>query len=304
MTLSTTIRSQYQHFMQTLQWCDSPLAAYYTDTKPLKSIGPAGGFYLGIEKPSDALSMIGKAASIQKYKREKFRCMFQFLMKTRVTGIPSVFDKENFGCPGCRFYLGFIPRLPAFNNYFTSTGFPGFYRGERYASCPQSSQRHARMLEGIVPTGRYLVFEKFETLPDSVEPDVVIFFANPEIICALVGLVRFVTDEPEGVVSPFGSGCASIFTWPIKYRMDGKQKAVLGPFDNSSRPYLPLAEMSLGIPYRLFCEMLGSYRKSFLCADTMKPGLIKTAIPGWPAVRKRAKRISDLLGTSRSDDQP
>lgn len=293
--MKADLLEKYPGLLSALNYQGQPLGAYYSNSKPEKSTGPQGGFWVDIKSPADIVSLVSKAGRLMRDKQEKFRCMFQFLAQTRKKGLPAVFDHDNFGCPGCRFYLGFVPELPKFNHYFTSTGFPGLYRGERFAPSPASSERHAQMLEGIEPQGKYVIFEPLAQIPAEIEPEVVIFLCNAETIAGLVGLVRFVTDEADGVQSPFGSGCSSIFSWPLKYRQMGVEKAVLGVFDPAARPYLPLGEMTLSVPYPLFLKMVGSYQKSFLYADQVKSGLIKEAVPGWPEVRKKAGRMAGLL---------
>jgi hypothetical protein len=288
---------KYKGFMGVLQYCDRPLAAYYSDKKPAKYIGPQGGFFIALKKPGEVLKLAGQAVRLLREKKEQFRCMFSFLAGTRKNNIPAVFDYENFGCPGCRYYLGFIDELPFFNHYFIAGGFPGLYRGERFAPTPRSSQKHAELLKGIQAGGRYLIVEPLEKMSFPVEPELVIFFANAELISALAALVRFVTDEADAVRSPFASGCASIFSWPLKYGRRGEEKAVLGVFDPAARPYLPLGDMTLSMPYTLFEKMLVRYKKSFIYADKITSGLIKQALPGWPDVRKRAGRIKRLLGS-------
>jgi uncharacterized protein (DUF169 family) len=285
------IRKKYNEFMRTLNCCEQPLAAYYSDKKPRVHTGPKGGFFLDIQKPGDIRLLAGRAKNLMQEKREHFRCMLQFLAQTRKKHIPAVFDYENFGCPGLRFYLGFVKKLPLFNHYFISKGFPILYKGERFAPTPASSKKHAALLTGIQQKGKYVIFEPFENMSPDIEPEVVIFFCNVEVLSGLVGLVRFVTDEADAVQSPFASGCGSIFSWPVKYSQGGLEKAVLGVFDPAALPYMPLGEMTLGIPFALFKKMLWGYKKSFIYADKIKEGLIKEAIVGWPDVKKRAQRM-------------
>jgi hypothetical protein len=295
---------KYRGFMETLQHCDPPLAAYYSNVKPEEFVGPRGGFMIELKKPADILTLAAQAKRLLQVKKERFRCMFSFLARTRKERLPAVFDYENFGCPGCRFYLGFADELPLFNHYFIANGFPGLYRGERFAPSPRSSQRHAGMLKGIRAGGGNMIFEPLDNLPSALEPELVIFLADAEMICALAALVRFVTDEADAVVSPFGSGCASIVSWPLMYARRKAEKAVLGVFDPAARPYLPLGYMTLSMSYALFVKMLERYKKSFIYADKLKGGIIRQALPGWPEVRKRAGRMRRLLsGRGQADTE-
>jgi uncharacterized protein (DUF169 family) len=293
--MKPAVLKKYRELMASLGSDGAPLVAYYSDQRPVEYIGPRGRFFIDIKKPGDIFSFLGKARNLDNERKASFRCLFGFLARTRTKNIPSVFDADNFGCPGCRFYLGFIDEIPGFNHFFISTGFPGVYNGERFAPTPASSRRHANQLKGIRQKGKYVVFESIERMSFDVEPEVVIFFCNAETLSGLVGLVRFATDEPDSVQSPYSSGCGSIFSWPLKYSMEGSLKAVLGIFDPAARPYLPLGEMTLRIPFPLFMRILATFKKSFIYADKIKSGLIKSAIPSWPNVRQRAKRIRSLI---------
>jgi hypothetical protein len=298
-----SVRKLYRDFMTVLGSESEPIVAYYTDRKPDVSIGPKGGFFIDIKKPSDIFSFIKRAGKLDIEKKRDFKCMFGFLAQTRARGIPSVFDADNFGCPGLRFYLGFIPELPSFNHFFTSNGFPGIYNGERFFPTHASSRKRAKELSITGQKGKYVVFEGIEHMSADTKPEVVIFFENPETIAGLAGLVSFVTDEPDAVCSPFASGCGSIFSWPMIFARNGERKAVLGVFDPAARPWMRLGEMTMSIPYALYEQMLESYRKSFMYTDKIKSGIIKDAIPSWPQVRKRAQKIRKLIqsDTKKSD---
>ena len=289
------IQKKYKELMSVLSVCEQPLVAYYSDKKPVDYTGPRGGFFIEIQKPKDILSIPGRIKKIMQEKKEKFRCMFQYLAQTRKKNIPSVFSYHNFGCPGCRFYLGFVQELSLFNHYFTTTGFPGLYKGERFGPTPGSSKKHAALLKGIHPKAKYVIFEPIEKRSCDIEPELVIFFCNTEVLSGLVGLVRFVTDQADSVQSPFTSGCGSLFSWPIKFMREGLEKAVLGVFDPSARSYMALGDMTLSIPYSLFIKILTHFKNSFIYADKIKSGLIKKVIPGWPEVRKRAKQLQNYM---------
>jgi uncharacterized protein (DUF169 family) len=286
---------KYGAFIEALGKGSAPLVAYYSDERPPVWTGPKGGFFIDIKKPGDITAFLARAGNIEAEKQKEFRCMFRFLAETRKKHIPSVFDAENFGCPGCRFYLGFIERLPSFNHFFVSNGFPGVYNGERYFPSHASSRRRAEELSGIRQKGRYVIFESIERMSFHVDPEVVIFFGNPEDIAGIATLVSFVTDDAHSVISPFASGCASIFSWPVKLAQANESKAVLGVFDPAARPWMSLGEMTLGMPYGLFLQLLGSFKKSFLYADKIASGIIRDAIPNWPNIRKRSRTLSGRM---------
>jgi hypothetical protein len=197
-------KNTYREFIAALGPCEPPVTVYYSDEKPPVCTGPKGGFFIDIRGPKDLLLLPCMAKKLMQQKKEKFRCMFYYLGQTKKKKIPSVFDEENSGCPGCRFYLGFIKDLPLFNHYFISKGFPVLYKGERLAPSPASSKKHADLLKGVQPKARYVIFESFGQIVPLIQPELVIFFCNAEIFCGLAALVRYVTDEADAVPSSSG----------------------------------------------------------------------------------------------------
>jgi hypothetical protein len=246
----------------------------------------------------DKVKAVLRYRRIVREKNEKFHCMFEFIMKTRKTGAPSVFSFEHFGCPGFRFYSGFSPKLPEFNHYFVATGIPGLVDGERFMPSPASSKRSAGRLEGREPAGRNLVFERidrsaiFDGPACATNVEAVIFFANAEIISGLVGLVRFAADDDDAVRTIYSSGCASIFSWPVQLRRQGEERAVLGVFDPAARPWLKKGEMTIAMPYQLFRKILAAYKDSFIYKPLKKPPKRGAdLILGWKDVLRRAGEI-------------
>ena len=79
-------------------------------------------------------------------------------------------------------------------------------------------------------------------------PDVVIFFARPEVLSALFTLANFDQADPNGVICPFGSGCSSIIHYPRLEQESDNPRAVLGMFDPSARPCVPVDILTLAIP--------------------------------------------------------
>ncbi|MGA1870051.1 MAG: DUF169 domain-containing protein [bacterium] len=282
--MESSLKNDYYEFMNVLGVCKKPpLAAYYTNNKPNKYIGPKGGFYPDMHDINDFIT--GK---VDVQDKRHHQCMFRFLVRTLNKGIPSVFDYDNFGCCGCRFYLGFVSNFPEFNRYYLSTGIPGFSAGEGFAPNPDKAQCFfGAPLEGRKPGGKYVVFERFENAQEE-NIDLIIFFADPEIISGLIGLVRFSSDNYDVIGTNFCAGCASVFSWPMKYKSMGKEMAELGTFDLVCRPFLAPKEMTLSIPYSLFKKVLGSYKNSFLTKKKEKKGPPNW----WSFAKKRSKGMN------------
>jgi len=50
---------------------------------------------------------------------------------------------------------------------------------------------------------------------ETEEPDIVIFFACPDVLSGLFTLANFEETEPNVVFTPWGSGCSSIVAYPF-----------------------------------------------------------------------------------------
>ncbi len=95
-------------------------------------------------------------------------------------------------------------------------------------------------------------------------PELISFFTRPESVSVLHQLAAFVTNDPEGVVSPWGAGCGSIVVWPLHYLSMGQNKAVIGGWDPSARKFFKTDELSFTVPFPMFKDMLNRYGESFL----------------------------------------
>jgi hypothetical protein len=116
----------------------------------------------------------------------------------------------------------------------------------------------------------YVVFKRWDNLSREDDPQVVIFFAQPDILAGLFTLVNFDQSQPEGVIAPMGSGCSSIVSYPYLEKESPHPRAVIGMFDPSARPYVPKEVLSFAVPTKRFVTMIGNIEQSFLITDTWK----------------------------------
>lgn len=287
---------RYRELMQCLGYKEKPLVAYYSNDKPPNSIGPRNGLNISIISLSSIFSLATHFWRINTLKKKRFRCMMQYVAQTRERGIPSVFSAEHYGCPGFRFYAGFSPKLPAFNHHFISTGIPGMYPGERFVPSVASARKLGAALEGRSPEGEWLIFDQFrDTIREHMIKSIM-FFANPEIITGLIGLVRFASDRDDAVQVIYASGCASLFTWPVQYTLQGREQAVLGIFDLAARPWLKNGELTLSMPYSLFEKILHTFKDSFMFKQKRCKGKPEMMF-GWQHALCRADDFDKRMGT-------
>lgn len=219
----------------------------------------------------------GKKAPIPK----DWRCLVCDLARIR-KGISLTFDQQSLSCSGAKFFLGYSrERSPEFR-YFLSSGKPGVVEGERYKRTPEIVDESIRHQEQIPAEGKCYTFKRWDKLTQDDAPEVVIFFARPEILSGLFTLANFDQTDPNGgVICPFGSGCGSIIYYPWLEQQKVNPKAVLGMFDPSARPYVMVDILTMAIPMKKFVKMIGYMEESFLITET------------WEKVRRKIKKSAE-----------
>ena len=125
--------------------------------------------------------------------------------------------------------------------------------------------------------GRFIVFKRWDTLEESDEPDVVVFFAQPDILSGLFTLANYDIAEPNGVFCPFSAGCGSIVQYPYLEKGSDFPRAVLGMFDVSARPFVAWNVLSFSVPINKIITMVENMDESFLIT------------PSWHKIQKRIK---------------
>jgi uncharacterized protein (DUF169 family) len=207
------------------------------------------------------------------------RCVIGAIAKVR-EGSSFSFDVESIGCFGGRRYLGFTTHIRDDFEYFLSCGIPGKVRGERYKKSPELVKEAMSLAPSFKAPARFAVFKRWDMLEKSDNPEVVIFFAQPDVLSGLFTLSNFDEAEPNGVFVPFGSGCSSIIQYPYLEKNSPRPRGVIGMFDLSARPYVPSNALTFSVPMNKFARMIDNMEESFLITDT------------WKAIQKRIKSRS------------
>ena len=211
-----------------------------------------------------------------------WRCLVCDLTRIR-KGTSLSFDGESISCAGGKFYLGYSKERAPMFRYFLSTGKPGVVEGERYKRTPEIVDAMGGNAVQISASGRCYIFKRWDQLAGDDTPEVVIFFARPEVLSGLYTLANFDQTDPNGgVICPFGSGCGSIIYYPWLEQQKENPKAVLGMFDPSARPCVPLDILSLAIPMKKFVKMIGYMEESFLITGS------------WEKVKRKIGRSEEM----------
>ena len=204
------------------------------------------------------------------------RCVIGALLEVR-NGRSLCFDVDAVGCAGGKRYLGFAEEIMPNFEYFLSCGIEGELEGERYKKSPELVKESMKHWPAMKAPGRFIVFKRWDKLEESDNPEVVIFFAKPDVLSGLFTLASFDEAEPNGVIAPFGSGCSTIVQYPYMEKNSERPRGVIGMFDVSARPFIPEDVHTFSIPMSKFTRMIDNMEESFLIT------------PSWARVQKRIK---------------
>ena len=164
-------------------------------------------------------------------------CLICELTKVR-NGRSLYYNMDSLACGGARRYLGYTSKMRSGFEYFLSCGNDQL-EGERYIRTPEMVKEFMKNQKTLPIDGKNIVFKRWDNLTLHDDPDVVIFFANPDVLSGLFTLANFDQTEPNGTITPFGAGCGSIIHYPYLESLTERQRAVIGLFDPSARPCVP-----------------------------------------------------------------
>jgi uncharacterized protein (DUF169 family) len=205
------------------------------------------------------------------------RCVVADISRVR-NGRSLSFDVGSIGCFGGKKYLGYSEGFRPNFEYFLSCGIPGQLEGERYKKSPELVKEVVKALPKFKAPSQYIVFERWDKVAKDDDPQVVIFFGTPDIISGLFTLANFDKADSNGVFCPFGAGCATIVLYPYLEQSSSHPRGVLGMFDVSARPCVPVDTFTFAVPMGRFVEMVENMEESFLITGSW--GKVKKRIAG------------------------
>jgi len=173
-------------------------------------------------------------------------------------------------CFGGKRYLGFSDKIMPDFEYFLSCGIPSKLEGERYKKSPELVKESTQYVPHFKAPARFIVFKRWDMVEESDQPEVVIFYAEPDVLSGLCTLASFDEAEPNSVFAPHGSGCSTIVLYPYLEKDSSRPRGVIGMFDPSARPYVPKNTLTLSFPMNRFTEIVGNMEESFLITDTWR----------------------------------
>ena len=197
------------------------------------------------------------------------RCVICDLSRVR-KGNSLCFDGDTVGCGGAKRYFGFTRELMPGFEYFLSCGIPGKLEGERYKKSPELVKETMKRLPDFRAPAEFIVFKRWDMLDESDDPEVVVFFARPDVLSGLFTLANYDEVDPNGVFAPFAAGCGSIVQYPYLEKDSDHPRCILGMFDVSARPCVPEEVLTFSVPMKKFVRMIENMEESFLVTPSWK----------------------------------
>ncbi len=280
--LEQSILEDTQVFLEHLGLAEEPFGVYYDDVLPEKAIGPKPGIPISRE-----LEEQGRLDMQEVFQR--FSCVMGNIWLARKKHCAAYISSDEYGCVGGVFYCSMMKPNLGFIEHYVTTGFEGTpIHGERYLPSPESMRKFLDKVNPRKAPGKYCIFKPLSLFTGSEEPEFIVFFARPEVLCGLFTHTTFTTGEVDSVASPFGAGCTNIVAWPLYYREQGQEKAVIGGFDPSARKFMKTDELTFTVPWSLYRKMLKALPESmFNVGDT------------WEGVRKKINRSAKAWGEDK-----
>jgi uncharacterized protein (DUF169 family) len=233
-------------------------------------------YFGNAELPVTFYYSTGEGGAEQAEKPKGRSCIICDLVKVR-NGRSVYYNIDSLGCSGAKRYLGYTDKMRPGFEYFLSCGNDQM-EGERYIRTPEMVKELMKNQKTLPVGDKNIVFKRWDNLTFSDDPEVVIFFARPDVLSGLFTLANFDQTEPNGTITPFGAGCGTIIHYPYLESLTERQRAVIGMFDISARPCVSEDILTFAVPMKRFEKMIAYMEESFLITET------------WTTVRKRINK--------------
>ena len=199
-------------------------------------------------------------------------CVYKSLKKV-MAGQTLVLDRSSCSCNGFVHNAGFSderPRIPGGFGVFLSHGSDQMWTppGERFKCDPATAEA---MFDGL-PKDVIGGFDaiKFEPYRDDLDPDVVVCFATPDQLSAMIVLHGYNRAEYDHVIATTVSGCASMLRIPFSEKKKNKPKAVITATDLAQRHFVDEELLAISITGSDFRKMLDATGECFFHSPVFK----------------------------------
>jgi uncharacterized protein (DUF169 family) len=252
---------------------------------------------LDLEFPPVALVWTDeKPEGAVQFKRGAYGCVV-WLVTMAAKGKTAVCDADTCGCFGGAVGMGFgnqyvnVPGgMEGFCRFLSSGNdgweqgraiaeemrphipddfYDNYVHGERYFRSPEQVERFVEGLPMREIPARYVLCKPIDRVDRNREaPRVIVLFADPDQISALVVLANYSRGDNENVIIPYAAGCQTMGIYPYREGDAARPRAVVGLTDVTVRRYIrkQLGEnlLTFAVPLALFDEMEANVPGSFL----------------------------------------
>ncbi len=218
---------------------------------------PATGWYFSSEQIENSFV----------FKKNKWVCMFMYLKMVMKKGRRIRFSGDYAGaCTGPAEYFGFKALVSDEGQFIAET--------ERFKKNRALAQEYYQeSLKSIrPPKEKYIYLEKIENIDKEREIEVLNLFPDLTGLANLVVLSGYDREKNmDNVLTPFASGCQSVFTVPYNEKFNKYPKSVIGLMDSLVRHFVPEDMVSFSVPSNRFVEMANNIKGSFLDKSFKNP---------------------------------
>ena len=182
-------------------------------------------------------------------------CFFKGLQAAR-DGQPVSLSADVIGCGGGKLYTGFsdMPeRVPGFVSL-----------KEKYKKTPGMVVDYVNGLGMDRAEKPYLNFIRIDKAESFEGAEGIFFYATPDMLSGLCGWAFFDINEPDAVVSQFGSGCSTVVSMTVVENARLGHRCFIGLLDPSVRTWVGKNELSFTIPFSRFSQMMETMKETFL----------------------------------------
>jgi uncharacterized protein (DUF169 family) len=219
---------------------------------------------LSDKKPEDGIQ----------FKENIWGCVASMLSASASKGKIAYFDRQTYGCVGGGVGLGFGNTYEGFPiEYLLSTGKKEFVdgtrrtrkleEGEHYIKTSELAKKFVECLPMRNVKEEYVIFTPLELVKEDEKPESIIFFVNPDQLSALVVLANYGNARNDNVIAPWGAACQTVL-YSYDENEKGNPRAIIGYFDLAARKHVDKNILSVTVPYKMFLEMEGNVKGSFL----------------------------------------
>lgn len=226
-----------------------------TESVPFKY--PATGWFFSEEAVEDSFV----------FTKDKWVCIFMYWKFVFNKGKRIRFsDDNNAACSGIAEFGGFSEYIDDGGHFIAEV--------ERFKKSKDLAHKYYKeSLQGVhPPKAKYVYWEQIDSIDENQEIEVVNLYPDAAGLASLSVLSGYDRETNlDNVVTPFASGCESLFTVPYHEGFSEKPKAVIGLMDYLVRKYVPDDMLAFSLPANRFVEMANNIEGSFLDKNFKNP---------------------------------